>query len=103
VLGQIAAKYCNEVIIANEDPYDEDPLAIIDEVARGAGQAAQKILDRREAIRRSLELAGPNDAVVVTGKGCEPWIVQARGRKIPWDDRKVVREEYEKIRKIALS
>jgi len=35
--------------------------------------------------------------VVITGKGCEPWIVEARGKKVPWDDREVVREEYEKI------
>jgi len=52
-----------------------------------------KILDRREAIREALGLAQPNDAVIITGKGCEPWICVARGKKIPWDDRKVVREE----------
>ncbi|KKT17592.1 MAG: UDP-N-acetylmuramoyl-L-alanyl-D-glutamate-2,6-diaminopimelate ligase [Parcubacteria group bacterium GW2011_GWB1_43_6] len=58
VLGQIAAKYCDEVIVTNEDPYDEDPMAIIDQVAEGVGSKAQKILDRREAIRKSLESAG---------------------------------------------
>jgi len=97
VLGQIAAKYCDAVIVTNEDPYDEDPMAIIDEVAGGAGHAVQKILNRREAIRKSLELANPNDVVVITGKGCEPWIVEARGRKTPWDDRKVVKEEFQKL------
>ncbi len=96
VLGKIADKYCDEVIITNEDPYDEDPAAIINEVAGGVGNKVQKISDRREAIKRSLELAKPGDTVVITGKGCEPWIIEAHGRKIPWDDRRVVREEYEK-------
>ncbi|MFH1423740.1 MAG: Mur ligase family protein, partial [Candidatus Nealsonbacteria bacterium] len=96
VLGKIAAKYCDEVIITNEDPYDEDPAAIIDEVAGGAGNRAQKISDRREAIKRSLDSARPGDTVVITGKGCEPWIVEAHGKKTPWDDRQVVKDEYEK-------
>ena len=97
VLGKIAAKYCDEVIVTNEDPYDEDPMAIIDQVAADAGRAVQKILDRREAIRKSLGLAQLNDVVVITGKGCEPWIVERGGKKIPWDDRQVVKEEYEKL------
>lgn len=96
VLGKIAAKYCDEVIITNEDPYDEDPMAIINEVAGGVTNKAQKILNRREAIQKSLALAGQGDTVVITGKGCEPWIVEAHGKRIPWDDRQVVREEYEK-------
>lgn len=96
VLGKIAAKHCNEVIVTNEDPYDEDPAAIIDQVASGVGDRVHKILDRREAIKKSLELAEQGDTVVITGKGCELWIAQAHGKKIPWDDRRVVREEYEK-------
>jgi len=40
--------------------------------------------------------------VVITGKGCEPWIVEAGGKKISWDDRQVVQEEYERTRKVAL-
>jgi len=100
VLGQIAAKYCNEVIVTNEDPYDENPMEIIDQVASGAKEKAKKILDRREAIGTSLKLAQSGDVVIITGKGCEPWIVQARGKKIPWDDRKVVKEEYDKLKNI---
>lgn len=97
VLGEIARKFCEEVIVTNEDPYDEDPVEIIEQVAQGAGRVAKKILDRREAIRESLKLAKPGDVVVITGKGSEPWIVEARGKKIPWDDRQVVREEFMKI------
>lgn len=98
VLGKIAAKYSNQVIITDEDPYDEDPIEIINQVAKGAGDKAVKILDRREAIRKALKLAQSGDVVVITGKGCEPWICVAKGKKIPWDDRKVVREEFQKLK-----
>jgi len=96
VLGQLAAKYCDEVIVTNEDPYDEDPWQIIEQVASGTKGKARKILDRREAIRTALKLAKEGDIVIITGKGCEPSIC-VKGKKIPWDDRKVVKEEFEKI------
>jgi len=100
VLGKIAAKYCQEVIVTNEDPYDENPLEIIEQVVENIKEKARKILDRREAIREALKLANNSSVVVITGKGCEPWICLANGKKIPWDDRQVVKEEYEKIRNI---
>ena len=55
----------------------------------------KKILDRREAIRFALSNAKAGDIVVITGKGAEPWMVTAHG-KVPWDDRKIVREELAK-------
>ncbi len=97
VLGELAAKYCDQVIVTNEDPYSENPMEIIEQVVKGTNGKAEKILDRREAIRESLKLAQPEDVVVVTGKGCEPWICVAGGKKIPWDDRKVVKEEFKKL------
>jgi UDP-N-acetylmuramoyl-L-alanyl-D-glutamate--2,6-diaminopimelate ligase len=98
VLGEIADKYGDIVIITNEDPYDEDPMGIINEVAKGSSKA-QKIFDRREAINIALKSANPNDVVVITGKGCEPWICVAGGKKIAWDDRKIVKEEFDKLNK----
>jgi len=97
VLGKIAGKYCDEIIITNEDPYDEDPIEIINQVAVGTNEIAKKILDRREAIKKALELAQTGDTAVITGKGCEPWICVAKGKKIPWDDRKTVKEEFKKL------
>jgi len=96
VLGELAAKYCNKVIVTNEDPYDEDPWQIIEQVASGTKGKAKKILDRREAIREALKLAKEGDIVVITGKGAEPSIIE-KGKKIPWDEKKVVKEEFEKI------
>jgi len=97
VLGEIAKNYCKEVIITNEDPYDEDPIKIIEDVASGSDGKAQKILDRREAIKTALKLASPNDTVVITGKGSEPWMCIKNGKKIPWDDCQIAREELIKI------
>jgi len=51
-----------------------------------------KIEDRREAIQKALKLAQKDDLVLLTGKGAEQYICVAQGQKIPWDDRKVVRE-----------
>jgi len=94
-LGKIAEKYLDKIIITNEDPYNENPQEIIDEVAAGIEQKEpEKILDRRQAIKRALELAQKGDVVIITGKGCEPWMCVAGGKKIPWDERKVVKEEF---------
>lgn len=99
ILGQMAAKYCDEIIITNEDPYDENPLDIINKVAEGTEEAVYKILDRREAIHEALKSARPGDTVIITGKGSEPLMCLAGGKKIPWDDRKVVKEEFREIQK----
>lgn len=97
-LGQLAAQQADYVIITNEDPYDDDPEIIIDQVALGAenggkkiGKNLFKILDRREAIKKAFELAAKDDLVLITGKGSEQAICSAGGEKIPWDDRAVVR------------
>jgi len=112
ILGEIAIKNAEIIIVTNEDPYDEDPQKIIDEVATGAKNYLKnisaketlpnknnfqppqiyKILDRREAIAKALSLAQDNDLVLITGKGAEQAICVANDKKIPWDDRKVVKE-----------
>lgn len=97
VLGKIADEYCDEIIITNEDPYDEDPLKIINEVASGVEKHTPHIiLDRREAIAKAFELAQPKDTVLISGKGTDPYIMGPQGTKIPWDDATVAREELEK-------
>jgi UDP-N-acetylmuramoyl-L-alanyl-D-glutamate--2,6-diaminopimelate ligase len=94
VMGKIASQYCGKVIITNEDPYDENPMEIINQVAGDI--KAEKILDRKEAIKKAVSLANSENAVIITGKGSEPWMCIARGKKIPWDDRKIVKEEMSK-------
>jgi len=87
IMGKTAEAYCKTVIVTNEDPYDENPMDIINQVA---GKKSLKILDRKEAIKKAISLAKDDDAVIITGKGSEPWMCVAKGKKIPWDDRKIV-------------
>jgi len=97
ILGEIAKNHCNRIILTNEDPYDEDPMEIINQIARSAGSGVKKILDRREAIKESLKIANTGDVVIITGKGSESCMCMAGGKKIPWDDRDVAREEFQKL------
>jgi UDP-N-acetylmuramoyl-L-alanyl-D-glutamate--2,6-diaminopimelate ligase len=105
-LGALAGGYADTVIVTNEDPYDDDPKLIIDQVAVGAENAGKainknlfKIEDRREAIKKALTMARENDIVLITGKGCEQVICVAEGKKLLWDDRRVVSEELLKLNK----
>ena len=96
-MGRIADEACEKVILTNEDPYDEDPRAIVDAMAKGMRRAPEIIMDRREAIRAALRAARANDVVLISGKGTDPFIMGARGTKIPWSDALVIREELERL------
>jgi UDP-N-acetylmuramoyl-L-alanyl-D-glutamate--2,6-diaminopimelate ligase len=96
-MGKIADAACDVVILTNEDPYDEDPRDIIDAMAAGMGRAPQIIMDRREAIRAALRAARPGDAVLISGKGTDPFIMGPNGSKTPWSDAQVIREELERL------
>jgi len=99
VLGRLAGKKSDIAIVTNEDPYDDDPNKIIDEVAAGAlesgkklGENLLKIIDRQEAIEKAINLAKKGDMVLVTGKGAEQAMAVADGKYIPWDDRSIIRD-----------
>ena len=103
-MGAIADKECDVVILTNEDPYDEDPVKIVEAMRAGMARPPLIIMDRREAIREALRVAAlrqaegdKNVAVLITGKGTDPYIMGASGEKTPWSDSGVVREELEKI------
>lgn len=98
LLGRLAGQYTDYVIVTNEDPYDEDPQQIIDDVVAGAIDAGKKldrdcwsILERGEALEKAVSLAREGDIVIVTGKGSETVMVIADGKKVPWDDREEVK------------
>lgn len=97
-MGRIADAACAEVILTDEDPYDENPDQIVSQMASGMTRKPHIIMDRREAIRTALSLAQKDDAVLITGKGTDPYIMQAHGAKTPWSDARVVREELEKLK-----
>jgi len=96
-MGAIADDMCDSVILTNEDPYDEDPVAIVEAMAEGMKRKPRIIMDRREAIRCALEEARATDAVLVTGKGTDPFIMGPKGSKLSWSDARVVAEEIDKI------
>ncbi len=97
-MGKIADEYCKEIILTNEDPYDEDPMKIIDDVAQGiVKNKPHKILDRRLAIRKALELAKHGNTVIISGKGTDPYIMGPNNSKMPWSDAEVVREELRNL------
>ncbi|MEK7609881.1 MAG: UDP-N-acetylmuramyl-tripeptide synthetase [Patescibacteria group bacterium] len=98
VMGKIADNYCDEIILTDEDPYDEDPQKIIADVAKGVtSQLPHIILDRREAIREAIKHAKTGDTVLITGKGTDPYIMGPKGTKTLWNDARVAKEELEKI------
>jgi UDP-N-acetylmuramoyl-L-alanyl-D-glutamate--2,6-diaminopimelate ligase len=92
LMGEIAARLADAVIVTSDNPRSEDPEAIIAEVLAGAGEGAEAIVDRRAAIARAIELAAPGDVVVIAGKGHEQGQEFAGGRKVAFDDVTVARE-----------
>ncbi len=98
VMGAIADKLCDITYLTDEDPYDEDPRRIVEEVASGFKTHQPTIvMDRRAAIRAALAAAKAGDHVLITGKGTDPYIMRAKGAKEPWSDRGIVEEELEKL------
>jgi len=97
-MARIAEKYCREVILTDEDPYDEDPQAIVKEMKEAFEEKEPEvIMDRRLAIRHALGRAQDNDLVLITGKGTDPYIMGPKGKKTPWSDEKVAREELQNL------
>jgi len=96
-MGRIADEACTEVFLTDEDPYDEDPNAIVQAMAKGMRRTPIIIMDRREAIHTALTHAKAGDSVLITGKGTDPYIMGANGTKTPWSDAQVVREELKKL------
>ncbi len=94
-MGHIAERYCEEIILTNEDPYDEDPRKIVDEMAAGIEDKSKLsiIMDRREAIKTALTRAPQGGYVLISGKGTDPYIMGPNNTREPWSDAAVVQEE----------
>ncbi|HEX6290423.1 MAG TPA: UDP-N-acetylmuramoyl-L-alanyl-D-glutamate--2,6-diaminopimelate ligase [Herpetosiphonaceae bacterium] len=94
IQGEIAGRYCDLVIIADEDPRDEDREAILAEIAAGVQRTGKRegrdyllIADRAQALREAFRRAQPGDIVLLLGKGHESCIIYESGRKLPWSER----------------
>ncbi|MEN9621642.1 MAG: hypothetical protein RLZZ67_76 [Candidatus Parcubacteria bacterium] len=101
-MALIAENECDEIILTNEDPYDDDPEQIVTDMAGALTKKTPRvIMDRREAIATALSLAQTGDSVLITGKGTDPFIMGPNNSKIPWSDAEVAREELLKLQNQA--
>ena len=99
-MASIAEHYCDFVILTNEDPYDENPRKIVDEMAKGITDHSKLdiIMDRRMAIASALERAPHESYVLISGKGTDPYIMGPNNSKQVWSDAEVVQEELAKMK-----
>jgi UDP-N-acetylmuramoyl-L-alanyl-D-glutamate--2,6-diaminopimelate ligase len=98
LMGEIAVRLADRVIVTSDNPRSEDPEAIIEEILAGTGPAIEHDADRRAAIQAAIAGARPGDVVVIAGKGHEQGQEFEGGRKIPFDDITVARETLEAVR-----
>ncbi len=94
LMGEVAARLADRVIVTSDNPRSEDPESIVDQVMEGTtdGDLVEREPDRRRAISRAVHTAEPGDVVVVAGKGHEQGQEFEGGRKEPFDDIAVARE-----------
>ena len=97
LMGEIATRFADRVIVTSDNPRGEDPLAIIADIEAGITEADHVVTieDRREAIARALDEAGPDDIVLVAGKGHEAF-QEVAGEKLPFSDRQEILQILEK-------
>ncbi|HET6622609.1 MAG TPA: UDP-N-acetylmuramoyl-L-alanyl-D-glutamate--2,6-diaminopimelate ligase [Candidatus Saccharimonadales bacterium] len=100
IMGRIAADLADRIVLTDEESYNEDPTEIrqmiMDGIVDGKGKAkTDEIEDRKEAIKKAMNIARKGDVLVITGMGHEQFRV-VKGKKIPWNDGEVVRELAQK-------
>lgn len=84
ILGEISDRYCTNVILTEEDPRNESPLEIAQQIKSAIHKAhCVIILDRYDAIRQAIELANTNDTILILAKGNEQYLARAYGKE-PW-------------------
>ena len=93
LMGEAAARYSDVVVLTSDNPREEDPGAIIDDVLPGLKDARRLVRepDRRKATQRALEMLGPEDALLVAGKGHENYQIIGE-KRYPYSDQHVIRE-----------
>ncbi len=91
-LGKIASEFAASIILTSEDPFDESPAAIADDIRQGIdnGVPTEVIVDRKAAIASAIQMAQPGDVIALTGMGSETTMNVAGGQKVAWSDRAIV-------------
>ncbi|MEO6349524.1 MAG: UDP-N-acetylmuramoyl-L-alanyl-D-glutamate--2,6-diaminopimelate ligase [Candidatus Limnocylindrales bacterium] len=103
MMGRAAGERCRVVVLADDDPRDEDRMGILEQIALGAEEAGRRrdhdlflIPDRDRAIRHAFEQARPGDIVLLAGMGHVDRIMTAEGRK-PWNEAEEARKQLNAI------
>lgn len=102
IMGEIAVRYADVIIVTSDNPRSENPAAIIRDIEEGIRKTLppekhhESIVDRREAIKRALSIARPHDVVIIAGKGHETYQI-LNDRTIPFDDREVAKEVMKEL------
>ncbi|MEI8143317.1 MAG: UDP-N-acetylmuramoyl-L-alanyl-D-glutamate--2,6-diaminopimelate ligase [Candidatus Berkelbacteria bacterium] len=109
IMGAMAGHFADLVVFTNEDPYDEDPVAIMEAVAEGIHKGAEKkhqwrlnrnywkVIDRAQAIHKAIREAKKGDVVIITGKGDESVMAVSSDKFVPFSDRNIAKQELSEI------
>jgi len=102
VMGEVACEYSDKAIFTSDNPRSEDPQAILNEMETGLNSAAKRkfisIADRKQAIKTAVNMAGPEDIVLIAGKGHEKY-QDIKGVKYHFDDKEILKEMFELLNK----
>lgn len=95
IMAKVASLLSNKVILTSDNPRDENPMQILEDMREGIDPANKKlvmvILDRIEAITTAFNIAQPGDMILIAGKGHEKY-QEIKGTKYPFDDKKIIAE-----------
>ena len=75
-MGRIACEYADRVIITTDNPRNEDPLSIIQDISKGCNGKEEIVENRKEAIKKAVKSAAKSDIIIITGKGAEKHLLQ---------------------------
>ena len=102
LMGKAAARYSDFCIITSDNPRNEEPEAIIEDILSGLKEISfvyyRVVVDRRHAITEALNLAVKGDIVIIAGKGHETY-QEIKGKKYPFDDKQVAEEILSSLRR----
>ncbi len=100
IMGEIGGRMADYCVLTSDNPRSEDPFAILQSIEEGIRQTTGQytvIENRRAAIRHALEIAQPNDIVILAGKGHETY-QEICGKKYPFDEKQIVKELLQEIK-----
>jgi len=102
IMGEVACEQSDRVIFTSDNPRSEDPQEILNEMEAALNSAAKRkfvsIVDRKQAIKTAVNMAGPGDIVLIAGKGHEKY-QEIKGVKHHFDDKEVLKEMFEMLGK----